>query len=111
MPIPADNPLVIPAKPAEPGQTLAYLWIKNITIRMPSATSGRASLIFEYYDPDTGDIVDTGNDQQLRIGDLPKAIAEVPEAAAAMTAIIAAVEPLQAWVASQTTTPDPNPED
>jgi len=107
MPIPADNPLVIPAKPASPGQTLAYLWIKNITIRMPSATSGRANLIFEYYDPDTGDIVDTGNDQQLRIGDLPKAIAEVPEAAAAMTAIIAAVEPLQAWVASQTSDTDP----
>ncbi len=69
---------------------------------MPDASSGIARINFGHYDPATGEVVqggDTGGDtgEELYIRDLPAAVTEVPEAAAAMEAIIAAIPALRDW--------------
>lgn len=98
MPISADNPLVIDPKPAVKSRTLEYLWATRIILSMPDANTGIARVNFGHYDPTTGDVVQSQDQgEELYIEDLPLAVSEVPEAAAAMTAIIEAIPALRNW--------------
>jgi hypothetical protein len=98
MPISADTPLVIDPKPAVKSRTLEHLWASKIILSMPDASSGIARVNFGYYDPATGEVVHRQDlDEELYIDDLPSAVSEVPEAAAAMAAIIEAIPALREW--------------
>jgi hypothetical protein len=109
-PIPNPNPLEIPATPA---RTLPHIWLYNIIAHVPSATSGMIRLETLPCDMDTGEIANGDHMVALQTDKLWEAVEQVPEVAAAMQAILAAVAPLYAWIEAQKEleqTPEPEPE-
>jgi hypothetical protein len=103
MPIPAPTPLALDEVPATAAKTYPDLWLDKIVIGMPTQTEGFAQIQTRYYDGATGEILtgEQGDAGMIFIRDLPAAIAAVPEVAAAMGAIIAAIEPLRTWQDAQ----------
>ena len=107
MPIPNPNPLVIP-----PTEAKSYpdLWIYGISVHAPAIATGSIRIETLPANMATGEIASGDYMQPLQTDKLWQAAAEVPEVAAAMGAIIAAVGPLAAWIKAQETPSEPEPE-
>jgi hypothetical protein len=88
-----NNPIVVPAVSEK---QFPHLWLKNIRINSNSPSEGMIMITSVPYNAETKEI-GPGVVKNIMITDLWGAIANVPEAAAAMQAIIAAIEPLEAW--------------
>lgn len=99
MPIQAKKPLQVDPVPAKEAKTYDSLWAHRVIIGMPNPTSGAVRIDFSHYDAESGDVArGKGSESEgIQIDDLPKAVAEVPEVAAAMAAIIAAIPALRTW--------------
>lgn len=100
-----DQPIVTPATlnnsqpiviAAIPEKQFPHLWLKNIHISSNSPKEGMIMISSVPYNAETKE-VGPGTVKNIMIQDLWSAIENVPEAAAAMQAIIAAIEPLEAW--------------
>ena len=77
-----------------------HLWLRNIRIDSNSTNKGTIMISAAPYNSSTKEI-GGGIVKNIHTMDLWKAVDEVPEVAAAMNAILAAVEPLEAWNKSQ----------
>jgi hypothetical protein len=98
MPIIPEQPIVVPAVPAE---TYAEQWIYNLVVHSPAINSGRVQIQLLPFDPVTPKIGPGELLENIETDRLWDAVAEVPEVAAAMQAVLDAVEPLRAWIAAQ----------
>jgi hypothetical protein len=95
MPLPNPNPVVIPPTPE---QDFTDLWLYNIIIHAPSIDSGLIRIETLPYNGDTQEIAGGQYMVPITTDQLWNAVNEVPEVAAAMNAIFAAVEPLRKWI-------------
>jgi hypothetical protein len=100
MPIPNPNPVITPPIPA---QDFEDLWLYNISIHSPSVSSGLISVETLPYNSEAQQIGPSKYMVPIYTDQLWKAVSEVPEVAAAMNAIFAAIEPLRAWCELQNT--------
>jgi hypothetical protein len=107
MPITPDQPIVVPAIPAE---TYTEQWIYNLVVHSPAINSGRVQIQLLPFDPTVPKIGPGDLLENIETDRLWDAVAEVPEVAAAMQAVLAAVGPLRAWIAAQSVVPEPAPE-
>ena len=117
MPITNETPVVIPST-AE--KSFPHQWIYNLSCHCPSNTQGRISIELIPYNADTAEFGPSSGLEVVTTDALWEAINEVPEVAAAFTAVIDSVEPLRAWIKSKVVTyptipgpepePDPTPE-
>jgi hypothetical protein len=98
MPIIPEQPIVVPAVPAE---TYAEQWIYNLVVHSPAINSGRVQIQLLPFDPTVPKIGPGELLENIETDRLWDAVAEVPEVAAAMQAVLVAVEPLRAWIAAQ----------
>ena len=118
-PIPRNEPFVVPANPEE---TFDSVWLRSINIFAPNTaeaepTQGNINIEMLPYDPDNTKVLVTADNEGVEHLNIPsrvngrkpfwQCIQEVPEVAAAMDAIIAAVPALREW--ANTPPPDPNP--
>jgi hypothetical protein len=106
MPIIPEQPIVVPAVPAE---TYTEQWIYNLVIHSPAINSGRVQIQLLPFDPTVPKIGPGELLENIETDRLWDAVAEVPEVAAAMQAVLDAVEPLRAWIAAQVE-PEPQAE-
>lgn len=99
MPIPAKEALIVDPVPAAEAKTYDSLWAHRIIIGMPDPISGIVRIDFSHYDATSGSVTpsDSAASENISIEDLPTAISEVPEVAAAMAAIITAIPALRTW--------------
>ena len=119
-PIPRDEPFVVPAKPEE---TFDSVWLRSINIFVPNtaeADPSQGSINIEMlpYDGDSKKVLVTADNEGVEYINVPnrvnerkpfwQMISEVPEAAAAMDAIIAAIHAIREW--ANTAPPEPEPE-
>ena len=88
-----EQPITVPA--VEQKQ-FPHLWLKNIHISSNSPKEGMIMITASPYNATTKE-VGQGTIKSIMIRDLWAAIENVPEAALAMQAIIAAIEPLEEW--------------
>jgi hypothetical protein len=88
-----NRPIVIPAVPEK---QFPHLWLKNIHINSNSPSEGMIIITSVPYNAETKE-VGPGIVKNIMIKDLWAAIENVPEAAIAMQAIIAAIGPLEQW--------------
>lgn len=95
--MPLDNPNTV-VIPAVEEKTFPHLWLSNIVVHAPSATSGRIRVETIPYNADTQEIGSGQDMVALDTSDLWTAVQEVPEVAAAMQAIFDSIEPLRAWI-------------
>lgn len=107
MPITNPNPVSVPAVEAK---TYPHLWLYNTIVHAPSTTSGRILIETLPYNADTQEIGSGSDMVAISTDQLWKAVSEVPEVAAAMQAILAAVVPLRTWIDTQAATPEVAPE-
>ena len=118
-PIPRNEPFVVPAQPEE---TFDSVWLRSINIYAPntaeaSPTDGSINVEMLPYDAETKKVLSTADNEGVEYINIPnrtngrkpfwQCINEVPEAAAAMDAIIAAIPAIREW--ANTPPPDPNP--
>ena len=98
--IPLDQPVVIP--PVAEKQFDA-MWITQVLVRtlLPTDQSGGGLVSIEYVpmNAQTGEILP--EPASISSDRLMQAVAEVPEVAQAMGAILLAIQPLKAWLAAQ----------
>ena len=94
-----EQPIVIAATEEK---QFPHLWLKNIHINSNSTSEGKINISIAPYNSSTKEI-GSGVIKSIRVNDLWKAVAEVPEVAVAMNAIFAAIEPLENWNKSQDT--------
>jgi hypothetical protein len=106
MPIIPDQPIVVPPVP---GETYTEQWIYNLVVHSPAINSGRAQIQLLPFDPVAPKIGPGELLENIETDRLWDAVAEVPEVAAAMQAVLDAVEPLRAWIVAQNA-PQPEPE-
>jgi hypothetical protein len=102
MPIVNPNPVVVPPTPEV---VYPYIWLYNIMIHAPAIDTGRITIETLPYNADSQAIGGGDYIQTIQTDQLWKAVAEVPEVAAAMQAIIDAVEPLNNWINLQNQPP------
>jgi hypothetical protein len=102
MPIVNPNPVIVPPTPEV---VYPYIWLYNIMIHAPTIDTGRITIETLPYNADTQSIGSGDYIQTIQTDLLWQAVAEVPEVAAAMQAIIDAVEPLNNWIISQNQPP------
>lgn len=95
--IPSPEPVEVPAVAAK---TFDSLWLYSLSALMPSPEGGRLSAEFIPVNSETGEML-PGATQTISTDKLPQALAEVPELQAAFAAVVAAVEPVRAWIAQQ----------
>jgi hypothetical protein len=107
MPITPDQPIVVPAIPAE---TYTEQWIYNLVVHSPAINSGRVQIQLLPFDPTVPKIGPGDLLENIKTDRLWDAVAEVPEVAAAMQAVLDAVEPLRAWIAARSVVPEPEAE-
>jgi hypothetical protein len=98
MPIIPDQPIVVPPVP---GETYTEQWIYNLVVHSPAINSGRVQIQLLPFDPVTPKIGPGELLENIETDRLWDAVAEVPEVAAAMQAVLDAVGPLRAWIAAQ----------
>jgi hypothetical protein len=98
MPIIPEQPIVVPPVP---GETYTEQWIYNLVVHSPAINSGRVQIQLLPFDPTVPKIGPGELLENIETDRLWDAVAEVPEVAAAMQAVLAAVEPLRAWIAAQ----------
>ena len=108
MPIIPDQPIVVPPVP---GETYTEQWIYNLVVHSPAINSGRVQIQLLPFDPTAPKIGPGELLENIETDRLWDAVAEVPEVAAAMQAVLAAVGPLRAWIAAQSVVPEPEAED
>lgn len=98
--IPLDQPIVIEPTPAK---EFGAMWITQVLVRtlLPTDQTGGGLVQIEYVpmNAQTGEILP--EPQAISCDKLIQAVAEVPEVAQAMGAILLAIGPLKAWLASQ----------
>jgi hypothetical protein len=82
--------------PATEEKQFPHLWLKNINISSKSLDRGHILISAAPYNSNTKEIGE-GTIKNISVDNLWKAVEEVPEVAAAMEAIFAAIEPLEAW--------------
>jgi hypothetical protein len=82
--------------PAVPEKEYPHLWLKSIHISTPSNSIGNCTISAVAYNADTKEKNEESK-KNISIRDIWKAVDEVPEAKAAMLAIINAIEPLEIW--------------
>jgi hypothetical protein len=107
MPIIPEQPIIVPPVP---GETYTEQWIYNLVVHSPAINSGRVQIQLLPFDPVAPKIGPGELLENIETDRLWDAIAEVPEVAAAMQAVLAAVGPLRAWIAAQVVVPEPEPE-
>lgn len=107
MPITPDQPIVVPAVPAE---TYTEQWIYNLVVHSPAINSGRVQIQLLPFDPTAPKIGPGDLLENIETDRLWDAVAAVPEVAAAMQAVLDAVGPLKAWIAAQAVVTVPEPE-
>lgn len=90
------TPVVVPAVPEV---TYPIAWYRNIKIKSNGPTEGTVS--FERVPCTVGFELHPTETTQFRVVNLWEMCAEVPEAATAMTAIIAAMPKIEEWLAAQ----------
>ena len=98
MPIPAPSTISIPAVPAKdfPDQ-----WIYNLSVHAPTVSSARVSIELLPYNASEGLIGPAELMESLATDSFFQCVQEVPEALAAYTAVMAAVNPIREWLAAQ----------
>jgi hypothetical protein len=106
MPIIPEHPIVVPPVP---GETYTEQWIYNLVVHSPAINSGRVQIQLLPFDPTVPKIGPGELLENIETDRLWDAVAEVPEVAAAMQAVLDAVGPLRAWIAAQVE-PEPEPE-
>lgn len=89
------EPLVIEAKPQK---SFPHEWIKYFSVIASSVDTGSASFEILPYNSDTKEIGEDQYKELILVDDLFACVAEVPEAAQAYGAILAAIGPVRAWV-------------
>jgi hypothetical protein len=107
MPIIPEQPIVVPPVP---GETYTEQWIYNLVVHSPAINSGRVQIQLLPFDPTVPKIGPGELLENIETDRLWDAVAEVPEVAAAMQAVLAAVGPLRDWIAAQAVVPEPEPE-
>mgnify|MGYP003630641622 CR=1 FL=1 len=115
--IPRDEPFVVPASPEE---TFDSVWLRSINIYSPNTavegpTEGSINIEMLPYDGDSEKVLVTADNEGVEYINIPSRINgrkpfwqmmdEVPEAAEAMDAIIAAIPAIRVW--ANTVPPDP----
>jgi hypothetical protein len=98
MPIIPDQPIVVPPVP---GETYTEQWIYNLVVHSPAINSGRVQIQLLPFDPTVPKIGPGELLENIETDRLWDAVAEVPEVAAAMQAVLDSVGPLRAWIAAQ----------
>jgi hypothetical protein len=109
MSLPLPNPVVIPSTHEKVFDTS---WIYTIQVIAPSVDSGRVCIEVLPFNGETGEIAPSAYLRRIETDKLMSAIDEVPEVAEAFQAILAAIEPLEAWIEQQkqNNLPEPEPE-
>jgi hypothetical protein len=107
MPIIPEQPIVVPPVP---GETYTEQWIYNLVVHSPAINSGRVQIQLLPFDPTVPKIGPGELLENIETDRLWDAVAEVPEVAAAMQAVLDAVEPLRAWIAVRSVVPEPESE-
>ena len=98
MPIPAPETLtVLPV--AE--KVYPHQWIYNLLVHAPTTSSGRITIELLPFNGSTGEIGPSASLETVSTERLFECFTEVPEAYAAYTAVLAAVEPIRQWLAAQ----------
>ena len=92
------EPLIIQATSEK---EFPHEWVSNFLVHCPSLTSGRAKFELLPYNSSTKEIGEGKYMETLEVDDLFACVTEVPEAYAAYNAILAAIEPIRAWVESR----------
>tara|TARA_B100000900_G_scaffold283648_1_gene242966 strand:+ start:267 stop:716 length:450 start_codon:yes stop_codon:yes gene_type:complete len=120
-PIPRDEPFVVPAKPEE---TFDSVWLRSINIYVPNTaeadpSQGSVNIEMLPYDGDSEKVLVTADNEGVEYINVPSRVngrkpfwqmmAEVPEAAEAMDAIIAAIPAIREWANTAPPEPDPDP--
>ena len=118
-PIPRNEPFVVPAQPEE---TFDSVWLRSINIFAPNTadadpTGGNINVEMLPYDAENKKVLVSPDNQGVEYINIPsrangrkpfwQCIDEVPEAAAAMDAIIAAIPAIREW--ANTPPPEPDP--
>ena len=121
-PIPRGEPFVVPAKPEE---TFDSVWLRSINIFVPNTaeadpSQGSVNIEMLPYDGDSKKVLVTADNEGVEYINVPsrvndrkpfwQMISEVPEAAAAMDAIIAAIPAIREWANTAPPEPEPEPE-
>lgn len=88
-------------KPAIAEKTFPHLWLSSVIVSAPSLTAGKVNIETLPFNGDTGEIGSGADMIAIKTDELWDAVGEVPEVAAAMGAILAAVGPLRDWVAAR----------
>lgn len=94
MAIPNPQPVHVPPQNEK---TFNHLWLTSVRINAPSQTEGQIRIEYLPYDGVTQEIYHHGERSRVIVPNLWEAVAEVPEAAAAMQAFFDAVAPILAW--------------
>lgn len=98
MPILSDTLLEIPATKKK---VFNELFIYNLVVHAPSASTGKIRIELLPFDSKTGDLGPSENMLTVETNDLWECVAEVPEVQTAFGAIIAAIPAVKTWVAAQ----------
>ena len=98
MPIPSPETVTVPPV-AE--KTFPHQWIYNLLVHAPTTSSGRITIELLPFNGTTGEIGPSVNMETLSTDKAFLCLAEVPEVAAAFTAISAAIDPFRQWIAAQ----------
>lgn len=96
MPITKETPLVIPATEEK---TLPHTWISSLTASAPNSFEGYLHLELTPFNADSGEDPDPKNAYHIH-ADLWEIVEEVPEAAAALEAIYAAIPAIESYHAA-----------
>ena len=107
MAIPNKKPLTIPASES---QTFDAIWLTDIRILSPGLSQGSIRIKHQPFDSLTGGIGHKDHTRIIQTGELWLASSEVPEVAAAMQAVFAAVPALEAWLDSKNPPDEGDPE-
>ena len=98
MPIPAPSTVSIPAAPAK---ELPDQWIYNLLVHAPTVSSARVAIELLPYNASERNIGPADLMESLATDSFFQCVQEVPEALAAYTAVMAAVNPIREWLAAQ----------
>ena len=101
MPIANETPLVLPPTP---GEAFPHLWLYGITVLAPTVSTGAITIDALPFNADTGRMASGDHVQRIQTDQLWLAAQQVPEVGAAIAAIVAAFDPLKAWIAAKEAT-------
>lgn len=108
MAIPLPEPVVVPSTSEK---TFPDAWVRELNVTAQDATSGSATFVIYPFNAQTGEVHMERQAPEILSIPLWQGCAEIPEVAAAMAAVLAAVEPIRAWKAAKeaAAAPKPNP--